>query len=55
MHTFGCNGAYLNVKINASSLKDKVFVDDILQKADDLLMKTKSMEETILTKVNNKL
>ena len=48
-------GAYLNVKINASSLKDKVFVDDILQKADDLLMKTKSMEETILTKVNNKL
>lgn len=48
-------GAYMNVKINASTLKDKAFVDDILQKANDLLMKTKSMEEAILTKVNNKL
>lgn len=48
-------GAYMNVKINASTLKDKVFVDDILQKANDLLIKTKNMEEAILTKVNNKL
>ncbi len=48
-------GAYLNVKINAASLKDKGFVNDILQKAEDLLTETKKAEEMILSKIMDKL
>ncbi len=48
-------GAYLNIKINAASLKDKGFVNDILQKAEDLLTETKKAEEMILSKIMDKL
>lgn len=48
-------GAYLNVKINASSLKDKLFVNEILQKANKIYTDTLQKEEEILNLVNKKL
>lgn len=48
-------GAYLNVKINGASLKDKEFVDNILQKADKIYEQTLEKEKEILTIVWNKL
>ncbi len=48
-------GAYLNVKINASSLKDKNFVDQILQKAKKIYTDTLQKEEEILNMVYKKL
>jgi glutamate formiminotransferase / formiminotetrahydrofolate cyclodeaminase len=48
-------GAYLNVKVNASGLKDKVFVEEILGKAAEIVEQTKMMEEEILELVNRKI
>jgi glutamate formiminotransferase/formiminotetrahydrofolate cyclodeaminase len=48
-------GAYLNVKINAASLKDKNFVDDILQKADQLALKAQQTETEIMEMVYTKI
>lgn len=45
-------GAFLNVKINASSLKDKAFADDIVAKAAQLQADAQSKEKTILDKVH---
>ena len=44
-------GAYLNVKVNGAGFKDKVFLDEILRQADELVMKAKAAEDTILTAV----
>lgn len=51
----GVLGAFLNVKINAATLKDKAFVDDILTKGADIEQKAKQMENDILEIVNNKI
>jgi glutamate formiminotransferase/formiminotetrahydrofolate cyclodeaminase len=48
-------GAYLNVKINAASLKDKTFVDNILQKAGQLAEKTRQWESEIMKMVYAKI
>lgn len=48
-------GAFLNVKINASGMKDKKFVDDILSKGTKIENKAISMEKEILNIVNNKI
>jgi len=48
-------GAFLNVKINASGLDDKTYVNDILDKAFAIEQKTKSMEEEILKIVESKI
>ncbi len=48
-------GAFLNVKINASSVKDKKFVDDILTKGTEIENKAISMEKEILNIVNEKI
>jgi glutamate formiminotransferase/formiminotetrahydrofolate cyclodeaminase len=48
-------GAYLNVKINAASLKDKNFVDDILQKADQLAIEAQQIESEIMEMVYAKI
>jgi glutamate formiminotransferase / formiminotetrahydrofolate cyclodeaminase len=48
-------GAYLNVKVNGSSLKDKVFLEGILKKAEEIVLKTKTEEEAILSAVNTKI
>jgi glutamate formiminotransferase/formiminotetrahydrofolate cyclodeaminase len=46
-------GAYLNVKINAGSLKDKDFVDTMLAKAEQLTVKAQQMEDEIWEMVKN--
>jgi glutamate formiminotransferase / formiminotetrahydrofolate cyclodeaminase len=48
-------GAFLNVKVNASGLKDKGYVENILGKGDELVRKAKKMEEEILELVNQKI
>jgi glutamate formiminotransferase/formiminotetrahydrofolate cyclodeaminase len=48
-------GAYLNVRINASGLTDKVFVEDILNKAGNLLQETINKETEILKLVESKI
>ena len=48
-------GAYLNVRINAGGLSDKVFVEDVLEKASQLLQQTLSKEAEILRLVESKI
>ncbi|MDR1793318.1 MAG: glutamate formimidoyltransferase [Bacteroidales bacterium] len=48
-------GAFFNVKINAGSLKDKTFVDNILQQAQQILDHTLEKEKQILELVYSKL
>ena len=48
-------GAYLNVKINASGLKDKEYLDALLKEADEIVEKTKAKEEEILGIVEGKI
>ncbi len=48
-------GAYLNVRINAGSLKDKAFVDDILAKAEKIANDAQMAEKEILDLANTKL
>ena len=48
-------GAYLNVRINAGGLCDKVFVEDVLEKASQLLQQTLSKEAEILRLVESKI
>lgn len=48
-------GAYLNVRINAGSLKDKAFVDDILAKAEKIANDAQTAEKEILDLANTKL
>ena len=45
-------GAFLNVKINAASLKDKDFVDNIMTQAAQLEQEAQAKEKTILEKVH---
>jgi glutamate formiminotransferase / formiminotetrahydrofolate cyclodeaminase len=48
-------GAFLNVKINASGLKDKDYVDKVLAEGAEIERKTKEEEESILEIVNSKI
>jgi glutamate formiminotransferase/formiminotetrahydrofolate cyclodeaminase len=48
-------GAFLNVKVNASSLKDKAYLEDILKKGEEMVAKAKAREEEILELVNRKI
>jgi len=48
-------GAFLNVKINAISLKDPIFTDDILTRAKALADKTLEAEAAILSIVEAKI
>ena len=48
-------GAYLNVKINASGLKDKNFVENILKRGQDIQDKAIKFEQNILEIVNKKI
>ena len=45
-------GAFLNVKINASSLKDKEFVEQIMAQASKLEQNAREKEAEILEKVH---
>ncbi len=48
-------GAYLNVKINASGLKDKAYVENILAKGAEIEAKAKQLEAEIMDIVNTKI
>ena len=48
-------GAYLNVRINASSLTDKTFATDILNKAYTILQETQAKETEILKLVESRI
>ena len=48
-------GAYLNVRINAGSLKDKSFVDNVLKQAEEMAAKAQETEMRIMADVNRKL
>jgi glutamate formiminotransferase/formiminotetrahydrofolate cyclodeaminase len=48
-------GAFLNVKINASGLHDKTFVDQILAEGSGLQQKAMDLESEILAVVNAKI
>ena len=47
----GVLGAWLNVKINAKDLEDKTFVADILSKGQEIVEKTRELEQNILNKM----
>ena len=48
-------GAFLNVKINAGSLDDKAYVDEILAKGKEIEEKAIAIEKVILDIVNSKI
>jgi glutamate formiminotransferase / formiminotetrahydrofolate cyclodeaminase len=48
-------GAYLNVKINASGLKDKDFVKSVIGKGAEIESKTEAAEKEILKSINDKM
>ncbi len=48
-------GAFLNVKINASGLKDKVFVKDVIARGESIESKAMEAEEEILKLINSKI
>ena len=48
-------GAFLNVKINASGLKDKDFVSEIISRAEVIEKQAKTLEDEILKFVNEKI
>ena len=48
-------GAFMNVKINCKDLEDKVFVDDILKKGNDLMKNTFDRAANILEVVYGKM
>lgn len=48
-------GAFLNVKINVSGLKDEQFVNDIMQKASQIDNKTDIKEQELIDELNRKL
>ncbi|MDB5286677.1 MAG: glutamate formimidoyltransferase [Mucilaginibacter sp.] len=48
-------GAFMNVKINASGYKDKVFVDDVISRGAEIEKQTIVLEEEIIALVNGKI
>ena len=48
-------GAFLNVKINATSLKDKEYVNNIIERGNIIVEKTKELEREILSIVESKI
>jgi glutamate formiminotransferase / formiminotetrahydrofolate cyclodeaminase len=48
-------GAFLNVKINATGLKDRAFADDLLARGAEIERKAEQMETDILRTVNEKI
>ena len=49
------HGAYLNVKINTGGLKDKVFVENILQQSKAMIAKADVLEKEIMAIVEGKI
>ena len=49
------HGAFLNVKINATGLKDKKYVNTVLKKGNQMIAKADKLEKDILKIVNSKI
>ena len=48
-------GAFLNVKINCGDYDDKIFVNEILKKGEEIIKKTTRLEEKILDITQSKI
>ena len=48
-------GAYLNVKINASGLKDRAVADDLVAQAEAMVQQANILEQEVLEIVNSKI
>ena len=48
-------GAYLNVKINASSLEDKQFANEIVARAHDYVQKANEIKQRLIAAVDARL
>jgi glutamate formiminotransferase/formiminotetrahydrofolate cyclodeaminase len=48
-------GAFMNVKINASGYKDKVFVDDVLKRGGEMEKQAMAAEAEVIALVNGKI
>ena len=48
-------GAFMNVKINVSGYKDKVFVDDVISRGAEIEKQTIALEQEIIALVNGKI
>lgn len=48
-------GAYFNVKINAKDIKDRVFAEDIIKRAEDIYQKTVALEQETIEYFNSKI
>ncbi|MBI9042593.1 glutamate formimidoyltransferase [Lutibacter sp.] len=48
-------GAYFNVKINAKDIKDRVFAENIINKATDIYAKTIAAEKEVIDFINSKM
>jgi glutamate formiminotransferase len=48
-------GAYLNVKINASGIEDKEFTADLIERGKEILQKAKNLKDSIINTVDNKI
>ncbi len=48
-------GAYFNVKINAKDIKDRVFADNIINKAEEIYQKTIAIEKDTIDLINSKM
>ena len=48
-------GAYFNVKINAKDIKDRVFAEDIINRAEAIYQKTVKIEQETIEFINSKM
>jgi len=48
-------GAYFNVRINAKDIKDRVFADEILEKAEKIYQQTLKIETDTITYIDSKM
>jgi glutamate formiminotransferase/formiminotetrahydrofolate cyclodeaminase len=51
----GIHGAYLNVKVNLSGINDKEFTENLINKANDILEKSRILENELLSIVESKI
>ena len=51
----GVMGAFLNVKINAAGLEDKILADNLIRQGEEIAKKANQMEAEILQIVNSKI
>lgn len=48
-------GAFLNVKINAAGIDDKIFTNDLIKRGEEIAQKTKERRDTIIEIVEKKI